>query len=207
MENGHPYTLFQYSTVTYSPKPRCQRAALQDSPLEVLLRLGSIAGGSDSLVGPHGIDVAWFVSHEPLLLEECFPFTCMPPLVQAPAFQRPYLSAVEFREDVEVSDESLHLTCCFPEPVVVSRLRVLVQISQVYRTSFLRFVSFYPPGVVCPCNAVQREVFDFLNFCFLAVYRASHRVLDEFGQPCHAALGGFPGGSEYSDVIGEAYIA
>ena len=80
----------------------------------MLLRLGSIAGGSDGSVHPHGIDVAWFVSYEPLLLEECSPFTCMPPLVQAPTFQGPYLSAVEVWEDVEVSDESLHLTCCFP---------------------------------------------------------------------------------------------
>ena len=57
---------------------------------------------SSGSVGPCGLALPTLVGYQPLLLEERFPITCSPPLVQAPAFYRSNLSVVEVREDPEM---------------------------------------------------------------------------------------------------------
>ena len=98
---------------------------------------------SSGSVGPCGLALATLVGYQPLLLEERFPITCSPPLVQAPAFYRSYLSVVEVWEDPEVRDEATHLVCCCPEPVVVLRSLVVVQVSQIDRARSSCFLSLY----------------------------------------------------------------
>ena len=86
----------------------------------------------------------------------------------------------------------MHLACCCPEPVVVLRSLVVVQVSQVDRARSSCFVSLYPPGVVVPCHAEQSESSNLFDFRLIPVYRAFHRVLDEFRESCLAAFGGLP---------------
>ena len=104
----HGLDCFASGSPTFFPQPRFQNsigARLVKKSSTPGLSSRSAAQAqlvSSGSVGPCGLGLPTLVGYQPLLLEERFPITCAPPLVQAPAFYRSYLSVVEVREDPEV---------------------------------------------------------------------------------------------------------